>query len=112
MGKLRKYLLFFMAFFFLSALSKTIFEYQNSYSFYEEYKKDYEYEKKRNIELKTLLVKTKDSYEFEKNVRNRLNLHKENEVILVIPEPTSKMISPTPTPVPQYQQWIDVFFKN
>lgn len=112
MVKLRKYLLFFLAIFFLSALSKTIFEYRHNYAFYEEYRNDYEYEKKRNIELKTLLVKTKDSYEFEKNVRNKLNLHKENEVVLVIPEPTPTVLTPTLTPIPQYRQWIDVFFKN
>lgn len=112
MGRIKRIILFLLAFFFLTALSRNIFEYQKNYSFYNQYKQDYEKEKKRNIELKTMLVKTEDSFEFEKSVRNKLNLHKENETILVIPEPTPTIFTPTPTAVPNYQMWLDVFLKD
>ncbi len=112
MSRIKRIILFLLAFFFLSALSKNIFEYRKNYSFYNQYKQEYEKEKKRNIELKTMLVKTEDPYEFEKSVRNKLNLHKEDEVILVIPEPTPTVFTPTPTPVPNYKMWLDVFLKD
>lgn len=112
MGKFRRILLFFVAIFFFSALTKNIFEYRRNYSFYQQYKEEYEGEKKRNTELRTQLVKTEDSYEFEKTVRNKLNLHKENEVILIIPNPTPTTFLPTPTAIPNYMQWIDIFLKN
>ena len=112
MGKFRRILLFFVALFFLTALSKSIFEYRNNLSFYQQYKQDFEEEKKRNIELKTQLVKTEDSFEFEKTVRNKLNLHKQDEVMVVIPNPTPTVLSPTPTVVPNYMKWLDAFLKN
>ena len=75
MGKFRRFIFFAVAFFIISGLSRTIFEYRKNYAFYEEYKKEYEQEKKKNIELQTHYVKTKDSYEFEKIARNKLDLH-------------------------------------
>ncbi len=87
-------------------------EYRNNLAFYQEYKDEYLKEKKRNGELKTEYVKTQDVYEFEKTVRNKLNLHKKNEVVLIVPEPTPTTAIFSPTPMPNYQQWIDTFFKN
>lgn len=112
MDKVKRIVLLFVAFFFLTALSKSIFEYRNNVAFHQQYKQEYEKEKKRNIELKTQLVKTQDSYEFEKTVRNKLNLHKEDEVIVVIPNPTPTVIIPTATPIPNYIKWLDTFLKN
>ncbi len=112
MHNIRRIVLFLVAFFFVSALSKSIFDYRKNLAFYEQYKQEFEAEKKRNIELKTQLVKTEDSYEFEKTVRNKLNLHKEDEVIVVIPNPTPTVLSPTPTVVPNYMKWLDIFMKN
>lgn len=112
MGKVKRIILIFVALFFFSALSKSIFEYRNNVAFHDQYKQEYEEEKKRNIELKTQLVKTQDSYEFEKTVRNKLNLHKVDEVIVVIPNPTPTVLIPTATPIPNYMKWLDVFIKN
>jgi len=84
-------------------------EYRRNVSFYQDYKQEYTKEKKRNIELKTKMAKAKDIDEFEKIVRNKLNLQKENETILVIPNPTPTVILPTATPVPNYRKWINVF---
>lgn len=112
MDKFRRYIIFAVGFFILSALSRTIFEYRKNYAFYEEYKKEYEKEKKRNIELQTQYVKTKDSYEFEKIARNKLDLHKSNEYVIVIPEPTATPVPPTPTVTSNYREWLEVFMKN
>jgi preprotein translocase subunit SecG len=61
MDKVKRYTLLFVALFFVSALSKSIFEYKKNVSFHNQYKQEYEKEKKRNIELQTQLVKTEDS---------------------------------------------------
>jgi hypothetical protein len=102
--------LLFMVFLFTS-LTRSYFEYQKNIMFYKSYRESYENEKKKNITLKTEVLKQGDPYEIEKTIRNKLNLLKENEVALIIPEP-----SPTPTPiitpsVPVYKQWWNVFFK-
>ena len=112
MGKLRRILYIFVAIFFFSALSKSIFEYRKNVAFYQQSKQEFQDEQKRNIELKTQLVKTEDPYEFEKTVRNKLNLQKQDEVIVVIPNPTPTILSPTPTQIPNYIKWLDVFMKN
>ncbi|OGK46777.1 hypothetical protein A3A93_03980 [Candidatus Roizmanbacteria bacterium RIFCSPLOWO2_01_FULL_38_12] len=108
----KRVILFILAIFFISALSKNIFEYRKNMAFYRQNRDEYESEKKRNIELKTLLVKTNDIHEFEKDVRNKLNLHKSNEYILVIPEPTPTSIAPNPTTIPNHIKWLQVFLKN
>lgn len=59
-----------------------------------------------------LAVKTKDPYELERTIRNRLNLTKPGEVMIIVPHPTVKPVSPTPTPLPVYQQWVKTLFKN
>jgi len=101
--------LLFMIFLFTS-LTRSYFEYQKNIKFYKSYQESYEKEKKKNITLKTEVLKQGDKYEIEKTIRNKLNLLKENEVALIIPES-----SPTPTPVvtpiiPVYRQWWSVFF--
>lgn len=109
---LKRVIVLLIAAFFIMSLTKNILEYKKNLAFYEDYKNEYLNEKKHNEELKTEYVKTQDSYEFEKTVRNKLNLHKKNEVILIVPEPTPTTVISTPSPLPNYQQWIDVFFKN
>lgn len=109
---LKRIVMGLLAVFFLISLSRNLLEYQKNLAFYNDYKSEYQIEKRRNEELKTQYVKTQDAYEFEKTVRNKLNMHKKNEVILVVPEPTPTVVQQTPTPEPNYAQWIDVFFKN
>ena len=109
---IRRIVVLLIASFFIMSLSKSIVEYRKNLAFYQDYKNEYLKERKHNEELKTEYVKTQDSYEFEKTVRNKLNLHKKNEVILIVPQPSPTVIIPTPTSLPNYQQWLDVFFKN
>ncbi len=112
MESTRRYLLVGVLLFLFFSLSKNIFDYHKTVSFYESYKSDYEKEKKSNITLKTKILKNNDPSELEKTIRNRLNLLKKDEVAVIIPQPT-----PTPTPpyepvFPIYEQWLMVFFKN
>lgn len=112
MDKIKKIMYLFLFFFFLSSLTRNIIEYRKNFSFYEGYKNAYEEEQTKNNKLKTLLVKTADAHQLEKTLRNKLNLTKDKEsvVILNIPTPTPTM--KTPTPQPNYEQWLTTFFKN
>ena|SRR3990167_10187627 len=112
MARLKRIFLFLLAFFFISSLTKTIFEYRRNVEFYNNFKEEYAKEKKRNTELNTHLVKTQDIAEFEKTARNKLNLHKEDEYVLVLPQPTPTVMIPAPTVVPHYAQWAQLFFYN
>lgn len=96
--------------FFFSSLTKNLFDYKNKLDFYEGYQKDYEKENKRNIALKTQLLKKSDPYEIEKTIRNKLNLLKEGEVAIILPQPSPTPVIITPTPLPNYLQWQKVFF--
>ena len=112
MERVRKIFLFIVVLFLFFSLSKNIFDYQKTLSFYESFKKDYEEEKKSNITLKTEILKNNDPNELEKTIRDKLNLLKSNEIAVIIPKPT-----PTPTPpkkpvLPAYQQWFMIFFKQ
>src|SRR3989344_3349319 len=88
----------FFAVFLLFSLLKNIFNYKDKIKFYEDYKRDYEAEKKKNIELKTEIVKKKSVAEVEKTIRNDLNLIRPDEVAIIIPSPTPKPRIITPTP--------------
>jgi len=112
MARLKRIFLFLLAIFFISSLTKTIFEYRRNLQFYNNFKEEYVKEKRRNTELRTHLVKTQDITEFEKIARNKLNLHKQDEYILILPQPTPTIITPTPTIVPNYIQWVRVFFPH
>ena len=74
-------------------------------------KKDLQDEEKKQIELRTEIVKKKSVDEVEKTIRNKLNLLKENEVAIIIPSPTkSPRITPTPI-LANWEKWWKVFFK-
>ncbi|PJC31454.1 hypothetical protein CO051_04115 [Candidatus Roizmanbacteria bacterium CG_4_9_14_0_2_um_filter_39_13] len=109
MRRIRMLFLYGLVIFFILSLTKNIIEYQKNLSFYTDYRNEFTSEKKRSIELKTQLVKTQDINEFEKIVRNKLNLHKADETIMVIPNPTPTIVTPTPTLLPTYRRWLNVF---
>lgn len=109
MQRIKRLLLYLLILFFITSLTRSLIDYGKNQQFYQDYKNEFEKEKKRNTELKTQLVKSQDINEFEKIVRDKLNLHKPNEYILVIPNPTPTVLTPTPTAIPNYQQWVDIF---
>lgn len=110
MNFVKKLVLIFIFSFLCVSTYKNIINYQAKRAFYEDYKRRYEEEKKRNITFKTELLKKSDANEMEKTIRNKLNLLKENEVAIILPSPTPAPVIVTPTPLPVWQQWWEVFF--
>ena len=94
------------------SLIKSFLDYDNKISFYEDYKQKYEKEKEINNSLKAQVIKNKDLNQIEKTIRDNLNLSKNNEVIIIIPSPTPTTSQATSAPLPNWQQWIQVFVKE
>ena len=110
--KLIKNIVFiFLLLFLFSSLLRNLFGYKSKLQFYQQFKKNFDKETKRNIELKTEVVRKKSIEEIEKTIRNDLNLLKDNEVALIIPSPPKVPTSITPTPLPNWQQWWELYFK-
>ncbi len=110
MNLAKRILYIVLVLFLFFSLTKNLFDYGSAVQFYESYKKDFEDQKKKNLYLKTNILKSKDPNELEKTIRNKLNLTKEGEVAIIVPEPTSIPTTPTPPPVPNYRRWWNVFF--
>ena len=110
MKLIRRVVFFLLLLFFFSSLTKNLFDYRRRLSFYEEYKRDFEKEEKRNIELKTEVLKKSDPNEIEKTIRNKLNLLKPDEVAIILKQPSPTPIVITPTPLPNYLEWWKLFF--
>ncbi len=103
-------IIFFMVFLF-SSLIRNLFDYRNKLQFYEDYKKEYEKEKQQNTALKTEVLKKTSQSELEKTIRNKLNLLRPDEVAVMLPSPTPTPYVLTPTPLPNWMQWLKLFFK-
>lgn len=110
MKKVRDVLMIFFIVLLLFSLVKSILNYKDKFQFYQDYKSDYDKEVKRNIELKTQVVKNVSTSEIEKTIRNKLNLLKPNEVAIILPSPSPTPILLTPTPIPSWRQWFNLFF--
>ena len=109
--KLIKNIIFiFLLLFLFSSLLRNLFSYKSKLDFYEQFKQNFKKEEKRNIQLKTEVVRKKSIEEIEKTIRNDLNLLKDNEIALIIPSPPAVQISVTPTPLPNWKQWWSVYF--
>lgn len=92
------------------ALSKSVLDSLQNNQFYDSSKAQYDKQAEINKKLKSDIAKSKDYYEVEKTVRNKLGRLKPNETELIIPRAP---IVPSPTPtiiVPVYEQWKEVFF--
>ncbi len=110
MNLVKKLLFLLLIVFLFSSLTKNFFDYKKNLRFHQQFKEEYEKEKKKNITLKTQILKKTDPAEIEKTIRNKLNLLRPNEIAILLPPPTS-----TPTPLitpflPIYQQWWSLFF--
>ncbi len=110
MFTIKRLILGLLVIFFLFSLTRNFFEYRRNLEFYEEYRTEYDAAVQRNNELQSELVKAKDPSMVEKTIRNELHMLKDNEVAILIAEPTPTPIVLTPTPPPPHQQWIDLFF--
>ena len=112
MKLIKNIVLLFLLIFLFSSLLRNLFGYKSKLQFYQQFKQNFDREKKRNIELKTEVVRKKSLEEIEKTIRNNLNLLKDNEVALIIPSPTKTPVSVTPTPFSNWKQWWELFFKK
>lgn len=111
MKAIKQLIYIFFVIFLFSSLLKSVLNYRDRIQFYRQTKEKYEKLKKRNIELKTEVVRKRSADEIEKTVRNQLNLLKEDEVALLIPQPSpTKVVTPTPR-LENWQKWWQVFFK-
>ncbi|MCX7881019.1 MAG: septum formation initiator family protein [Patescibacteria group bacterium] len=110
MNFLKKIFFLFLSFFLIFSLLKNIINHQKKLQFYQEYEEQLKKERKKNIELKTEIARKNDLYYVEKIARNKLNLSKENEMVIILspPSPTPTII--TPTPAPNWYLWFKVFF--
>ena len=111
MARIRKIFLYLFLIFVIISLIKNIFDYQKKYQFYLGFKNSLEKEKKENLSLKTEYLKKTDPAELEKTIRNRLNLTRPDEAVVIIPEPSPTPIIIIPTPIPNWRQWWMVYFK-
>lgn len=111
MGFIKRILFFFIVIFLFFSLTKNIFDYQKKYQLYLEFKNENDAAKKQNIALKTKLLLESDPKEIEKTIRDKLNLTKPGEAVIIIAQPTPTPVVITPTPAPNWKQWWDVYFK-
>lgn len=112
MNTLRRIFFFILLLFLATSFIRNALDLKRNYPVYQDSKNKYEETKQKNAQLKTQIVKQKSLSEVEKTIRNKLNLSKEGELVVIIPLP-----SPTPTPlilptIPVYRQWINLFFSN
>lgn len=112
MKSIKTVLVFLFLIFLVSSLTKNIVDYQKKLQFYEDYRLKFESEKKRSITLKTEVLKNSDLNEIEKTLRNKLNLLKPNEIAIIVPKPTPTVSSVTPTPLPPWEQWKELFLER
>jgi len=108
---MRKMLFLFVFFFLLISLIRNIADYHNSLNFYEVTKKNFEKAVEENKALKIKKLANSSAFQIEKNLRDKQNLSREHEVVIIVPPP-----SPTPTPritpaIPIYAQWATIFFQ-
>lgn len=65
----------------------------------------------KNKELKVSKQAGSSPFEVEKNLRNKQNLIRENEIVVIIPSPSlypTPFLKPTEYP---YRQWMQLFFQ-
>lgn len=102
----------FLSVFLIYSLVKNILDFAKKTAFYRAYGQEFEEEKEKNKKLKSELMKNQDYYVVEKNIREKLQLLKEDEIDVLItrPSPTPTSI-PTPTRSP-IKQWYELFVRG
>lgn len=108
---MRKIVFLIVLFFLTVSFIRNVFDYQRNISFYDQTKANFEEAKTINKELKLRKQASSSPFEVEKNLRNKQNLLRKNEIMVIIPSP-----SPIPTPnirppEPPYKQWVRLFFQ-
>lgn len=110
MSLLKNVFLIFLVIFLSSSLIRNIFDYQKKIDFFKKYQTEVAKEKKKKLSLRTEVLKKTDPYQLEKTIRDKLNLSKPDELSVILPKPTSVPTQITPSPLPSWQQWRDLFW--
>lgn len=112
MNLLKNVIIGLVVIFIFFSLVKNIFDYQKKLLFFEEFKKEAKNEQDKNTALKTAVLKSGDINKIEKTIRDKLNLSKKGEEVVILARPTPTPVVITPTPAPVWRQWWGVFFAN
>ncbi len=96
---------------FIINLSRSIYALWQKGGIVEEREKVYDELARRNDELTQKSTQVESENFIEKEAREKLNLQKEGEVVVVLPKDLAVTVS-SPSPIPQsnLQQWWKVFF--
>jgi len=108
---MRKIVFLIVLIFLVVSLIRNGFDYQRNISFYNQTKTNFEKAITNNKELKLRKQASSSPFEVEKNLRNKQNLLRKDEIMVIISSPSP---NPTPNVVPSeypYKQWIRLFFQ-
>lgn len=111
-GLIKKAVFVLILAFLATSIVRNIYNYYDKQQFYDGYKEELKKETAKNISLKTQMLKKSDPNELEKTIRNKLSLSKESETVVILPKPSPTPIVISPTPLPNWQQWWDIFIKK
>ena len=108
---MRKIVFLIVLLFLVISFVRIALDYQRNISFYDQIKNNYNKALLENKELKVHKQAGSSAFEVEKNLRNKQNLLRENEIIVIVP-PLSPFPSPfvQPTDYPA-RQWMRLFFQ-
>lgn len=108
---MRKVAFLVVLLFLIISLFRNVFDYARNLSFYDQTKTNFDKAVMKNKELRIHKQEDSSPFEIEKNLRNKQNLLRKNEVIVIIPSPSpfpTPLIRPTEFP---YRQWMRLFFQ-
>lgn len=110
--KLINWVLFILAIAFVGNLIRTIASLSSEENIIKDAKEKLSAAIDENQNLKRKLSQTESQEFIEREARNKLNLGKEGEIVLILPS-ISPFITPTPIPPdisPNWQKWVKLFF--
>ena len=93
-------------------LTQNIFDYQQKINFYQQIMKEKSVETARTQQLNNEIAKNQDINQIERNIRQKLNLLKDKEIAVILPNIS---ITPTPTPQPKKanpQLWFELLLSK
>jgi len=108
---MRKIVFGIVLLFLVISLIRNISDYNKNISFYEETKHNLVTAREINKTLTIRKQSNSSDFEIEKGLRNKQNLVRENEYMIIVPSPSptpSPRIAPTEAP---FKQWVQLFFE-
>lgn len=108
---MRKIVFLIVLFFLTVSFIRNVFDYQRNISFYDQTKTNFEKAITNNKELKLRKQASSSPFEVEKNLRNKQNLLRKNEIMVIIPSPSPTPMPNIRPPEPPYKQWVRLFFQ-